>query len=145
MVESMIRVAGNIFIDEKDIQKRFIRASGPGGQHVNKASTAVQIRYDVRQASTLPEDVKKRAIVFAGKQATVNGVIVIEAQRFRSQEQNLQDAVNRLVRIIRSASEKPKKRRKTLPTKASITRRLDTKRKQSRLKKIRRRVGRGEE
>ena len=141
----MIRVAGNICIDEKDIQKRFIRASGPGGQHVNKASTAVQIRYDARQASTLPEDVKKRAIVFAGKQATVNGVIVIEAQRFRSQEQNLQDAVNRLVRIIRSASEKPKTRRKTQPTKASTTRRLDTKRKRSRLKQFRRRVGRGEE
>ncbi len=141
----MIQVVGNIRIDDKDIQKRFIRASGPGGQHVNKASTAVQIRYDVRQASTLPEDVKKRAIVLAGKQATVNGVIVIEAKRFRSQEQNLQDAVNRLVRIIRSASEKPKTRRKTRPTKASTTRRLDSKQKRSRLKKIRRRVGRGEE
>ena len=141
----MIRITGNIFIDEKDIQKRFIRASGPGGQHVNKASTAVQIRYDARQASTLPEDVKKRAIVFAGKQATVNGVIVIEAKRFRSQEQNLQDAMNRLTRIIRSASEKPKARRKTLPTKGSITRRLDTKRRRSRLKRFRSRVGRGEE
>ena len=141
----MIQVAGNICIVEKDIQKRFIRASGPGGQHVNKASTAVQIRYDVRQASTLPEDVKKRALVLAGKQATVNGVIVIEAQRFRSQEQNYKDAVNRLVRIIRSASEKPKTRRKTRPTKASATRRLDTKRKRSRLKQIRRRVGRSEE
>jgi len=141
----MIQVAGNICIVEKDIQKRFIRASGPGGQHVNKASTAVQIRYDVRQASTLPEDVKKRALVLAGKQATVNGVIVIEAQRFRSQEQNYKDAVNRLVRIIRSASEKPKTRRKTRPTKASATRRLDTKRKHSRLKQIRRRVGRSEE
>ena len=141
----MIRVAGNICIDEKGIQKRFIRASGPGGQHVNKASTAVQIRYDVRQASTLPEDVKKRALVLAGKQATVNGEIVIEAQRFRSQEQNFKDAVNRLVRIIRSASEKPKTRRKTQPTKASATRRLDTKRKHSRLKQFRSRVGRGEE
>ena len=141
----MIRVAGNIRIDEKDILKRFIRAPGPGGQHVNKASTAVQIRYDVRQASTLPEDVKKRAIVLAGKQATVKGVIVIEGQRFRSQEQNLQDALNRLIRIIRSASVKPKTRRKTKPTKASITRRLDTKRKRSRLKQIRKRVGRGEE
>jgi len=137
----MIRVAGNICIDEKGIQKRFIRASGPGGQHVNKASTAVQIRYDVRQASTLPEDVKKRALVLAGKQATVNGEIVIEAQRFRSQEQNFKDAVNRLVRIIRSAST----RRKTRPTKASATRRLDTKRKHSRLKQFRSRVGRGEE
>ena len=141
----MIQVAGNICIVEKDIQKRFIRASGPGGQHVNKASTAVQIRYDVRQASTLPEDVKKRALVLAGKQATVNGEIVIEAQRFRSQEQNFKDAVNRLVRIIRSASEKPKTRRKTRPTKASATRRLDTKRKHSRLKQFRSRVGRGEE
>ncbi len=141
----MIRITGNIFLDEKDILKRFIRASGPGGQHVNKASTAVQIRYDVRQASTLPEDVKKRALVLAGKQATVNGEIVIEAQRFRSQEQNFKDAVNRLVRIIRSASEKPKTRRKTRPTKASATRRLDTKRKRSRLKQFRSRVGRGEE
>ena len=141
----MIRITGNIFIDEKDVLKRFIRASGPGGQHVNKASTAVQIRYDVRQSSTLPEDVKKRAIMLAGKQATVNGVIVIEAQRFRSQEQNLQDALNRLIRIIRSASVKPKPRRRTQPTKASITRRLDTKQKRSRLKQIRKRVGRGEE
>lgn len=141
----MIRVTSKLFIDEKDIQKRFIRASGPGGQHLNKASTAVQIRYPVREASTLPEDVKKRAIVLAGKQATMDGAIIIEAQRFRSQEQNLKDAVNRLTRIIRSAAERPKSRRKTRPTKASVARRLNTKRKRSRLKQFRRRVGPGEE
>ena len=141
----MIRVTSKLFIDEKEIQKRFIRASGPGGQHVNKASTAVQIRYPVRQASTLPEDVKKRAIVLAGKQATMDGAIIIEAQRFRSQEQNLKDAVNRLARIIRSAAEKPKPRRKTRPTRAAVARRLNTKRKRSRLKQFRTRVGSGEE
>ena len=104
----MIRVTGTIAIDEKDIQEVFVRSSGPGGQNVNKASTAVQLRFDVRNATSLPEEIRSRLIVLAGHRMTETDVLIIDARRFRSQDRNRQDAMDRLLRLIRQAAEKPK-------------------------------------
>lgn len=134
----MIKVTETITIDEKELHEDFVRASGPGGQHVNKVSTAVQLRFDAAHSSALPTDVRDRLIVLAGRRITEEGVIVIEAQRFRSQERNRQDARERLVRLIRKAAERPKPRRKTQPTAASKTRRLEHKRRRGHIKRIRR-------
>lgn len=133
----MIKVTETITIDEKELHEDFVRASGPGGQHVNKVSTAVQLRFDAAHSSALPTDVRDRLIVLAGRRITEEGVIVIEAQRFRSQERNRQDARERLVRLIRKAAERPKPRRKTQPTAASKTRRLEHKRRRAHIKRIR--------
>ncbi len=141
----MIYVTNSIRIDEGEIHEDFIRASGPGGQNVNKVATAVKLRFDVKNSPSLPEDVRKRLIRLAGNRITGDGVLVIDARRFRRQEKNRKDAINRLVEIVREAVKKPKKRRKTRPTRASKERRFASKRKRSLLKQQRRSVGRFDE
>ncbi|MXQ11059.1 alternative ribosome rescue aminoacyl-tRNA hydrolase ArfB [Microvirga makkahensis] len=131
----MIQVTNSIALDEAEVQESFIRASGPGGQNVNKVESAVQLRFDVRNSPSLPEDVKARLERAAGKRLTNEGVLIITAQRFRTQERNREDAVNRLVELIRQATERPKPRRPTRPTLASKKRRLEAKGRRSEIKK----------
>ena len=136
----MIEVTPTISIPEGDIQEEFIRSTGPGGQHVNKASTAVQLRFDVANSPHLPEDVRQRLIKLAGKRVTSDGVLVIEAKRFRYQELNRQDALRRLVDFIRAAARKPRVRTATRPSAAARRRRLAAKRRRAQTKRHRRPV-----
>ena len=138
--DSMIQITPTIAIDEKEIQQDFIRASGPGGQNVNKVSTAVQLRFDVGNSTSLPDDVRERLVRLAGRRITEAGILIIDARRFRTQERNRQDSINRLVELIRKASERPKPRRKRPLTLASKRRRLDTKRRRGETKRTRRSV-----
>ncbi len=129
----MIRVTRDITIDEKDLDIAFVRASGPGGQNVNKLSTAAQLRFDVRRI-TLDPDVLTRLTTLAGQRMTRDGVIVIHAQRFRTQERNRADAIDRLLELLREAAVRPKPRRATRPTLGSKMRRLDGKKRRSDIK-----------
>jgi len=133
----MIRVTDAIALDEREIEENFVRASGPGGQNVNKVASAVQLRFDVRRSPSLPNDVAVRLMKLAGRRMTQDGVLVITAQRFRSQEQNRQDALDRLVALIRQAAVRPTPRRKTKPTLASKQRRLEGKSRRSQVKSLR--------
>jgi len=130
----MIQITPAIEIDEGEIQFEFIRASGPGGQKVNKVATAVQLRFDAANSPSLPDEVRRRLILLAGKRMTEDGVLLIHARRFRSQDRNRRDAIDRLIALIRKASIQPKSRLKTKPTKASKERRLEAKRRRSRTK-----------
>jgi len=135
----MIKVTRSIVIDEREIEERFIRAAGPGGQNVNKLASAVQLRFDVRRSPTLPEAVRMRLETLAGRRLTQSGVLVITAQRHRTQERNRKDALERLIALIQRAAEVPRSRRPTKPTLASRLRRLENKRRQATLKATRRR------
>jgi len=136
----MIRIHPHIVIDEKELIFEFVRSSGPGGQNVNKVSTAVQLRFDVRAASGVPPDVKHRLIKLAGRRLTENGLLVIRAGRHRTQEQNRRDAVQRLVQLLQSAAVRPKRRIRTRPTRAAKERKLAAKKRKGQLKKLRRKV-----
>jgi ribosome-associated protein len=137
----MIQITETIAIDESEIQEQFIRASGPGGQHVNRAATAVQLRFDASHSPSLPSSVRKRLIRLAGSRMTKDGVLVIQVGRFRSQDRNRQEAMERLVELIQEAARKPKVRRKTKPPRASRERRLKDKRRRSEIKRLRRAPG----
>ena len=133
----MIRITPDISIREAELKLDFIRSSGPGGQNVNKVATAVQLKFDAVGSPSLPEDVRRRLVRIAGKRVRKEGVLLIDARRFRTQERNRQDAVDRLVQWIRRAAEKPKKRIKTRPTMGSRERRLEGKRQRSETKRLR--------
>ena len=132
-----IRITPQLGIEENEIRFDFIRASGPGGQKVNKSSTAVQLRFDVLHSPSLPEEVRRRLIALSGKRLSEEGVLVVEAKRFRSQERNRQDAVDRLVALVRRATVKPRRRHSTRPSAAAHERRLHEKKQRSTLKKQR--------
>ncbi len=133
----MIQVTANIAISESEIREQFVRSSGPGGQNVNKVASAVQLRFSVSQSPSLQEDVKQRLLKLAGRRINTEGILIIEAKRHRTQSQNRADAMGRLIGLIKRASESPKPRVKTRPTRASTERRLETKRQRSKIKRLR--------
>jgi ribosome-associated protein len=134
----MLIITPDLVIAESEIEEKFVRSAGPGGQNVNKVATAVQLRFDVQHSPSLPEAVRARLLRLAAKRVTTEGILVIEAHRFRTQEDNRQDARERLVTLIQKAAVAPKPRRPTKPTAASQARRLDNKRRQGQLKNLRR-------
>ncbi len=133
----MIRITDTISIDESELEESFVRSSGPGGQNVNKLSTAVQLRFDVRRSPSLPNDVAIRLMQLAGKRITKDGVLVLIAQTHRTQERNRAEAQDRLVALIKEAAVAPIPRRPTKPTRASRRERLDTKKRRSGIKRLR--------
>ena len=141
----MIYISDDLEIDENEISEDFIHASGPGGQNVNKVATAVQLRFNVFNSSSLPGSIRKRLISIAGKRISKDGTLIIKAGRYRTRERNRQDALERLISLIRKASEVPRPRRKTKPTFASKKQRLETKRKTGERKRMRRPVKFSEE
>lgn len=137
----MIKITYNIFVPESEVMFNFIRASGPGGQNVNKVATAVQLRFNVLLSSALNDPMRQRLFILAGNKITQEGELILKADRYRTQERNKQDALNRLIDLLQRAAIIPKKRKKTKPTKASKERRLTKKKKQGKTKQLRGRVG----
>ncbi|MBI5119580.1 MAG: aminoacyl-tRNA hydrolase [Rhodospirillales bacterium] len=133
----MIRITPRLAIDESEIEERFVRSSGPGGQNVNKLATAVQLRFDVKNSPSLPDGVKERLEKLAGRRMTQDGVLVINAQRHRTQERNRQDGLDRLIELIQKAVPPPIPRRPTKPTLGSKKRRLESKKQRSAIKSLR--------
>lgn len=133
----MIEVNDWLSIREEDLEEAFVRSPGPGGQNVNKVATAVQLRFDAARSPSLPEEVRLRLLRLAGKRATSEGVVIIEARRFRARERNRQDALERLLTLLRAAAQAPKARRPTAPTRASRERRLSGKHRRAELKRRR--------
>lgn len=140
----MLRVNDAIAIDESELDERFVRASGPGGQNVNKVATAVELRFDAARSAALTDEVRSRLRTLAGSRMNVDGILLIDARRHRTQWQNRQDARDRLADLIRQAAVRPKRRRRTRPTAASTERRIVSKRRRSDTKRVRGRV-KGEE
>jgi len=134
----MIPVTRTISLNENEIGLHFVRSSGPGGQNVNKVATAVQLRFDVGNSPSLPGDVRTRLIRLAGRRITQDGILIIEARQFRTQEGNREDAIERLVELIRAAAVRPKPRRKTKPSRAAKERRIEGKKRRGEVKKMRR-------
>ena len=134
----MIQITPTISIDPFEIKEEFIRASGPGGQNVNKVATAVQIRFHVANSPSLPNDVRERLLRIGGRRINQDGFLIIDARRYRTQKRNREDAIERLADLIRMAAKRPKSRRKTTPTPASKVRRLDAKHRRSETKRMRR-------
>ena len=137
----MIEITPSIKLDEQEIEFVFIRSPGPGGQNVNKVSSAVQLRFNSLESPALTVEVKQRLTRLAGRRMTSEGTLIIEARQYRSQERNRQAALVRLIRLIQQAAEPPKPRHKTSPTRASVLRRLEAKRKRSETKRLRRDSG----
>ena len=134
----LIPINRHLFFDDSEVEESFIRASGPGGQNVNKVSSAVQLRFDLSRSRSLPEEVRERLARLAGRRLTRDDVIVITAQRYRTQERNRQDALDRLVALIRRAAVPPTRRRPTKPSVAATERRLDAKARRAAVKEQRR-------
>jgi len=137
----MIHITPTLSIDDSEIEEKFVRASGPGGQNVNKVATAVQLRFDAGRSAAIPGDVRERLKAIAGSRMTADGVLVIDSREFRTQAQNREAARERLVELLRQASIRPKRRRKTRPSGAAKAQRLDSKKRRSTTKQGRRRVG----
>jgi ribosome-associated protein len=137
----MLIVTPSLAIDDSEIEEHFVRASGPGGQNVNKVATAVQLRFDVGRSTALSDEIRQRLTSIAGKRMTSDGVLVIDARRHRTQADNREDARERLAEMIRQATVRPVRRRKTKPTRAAKQQRLDTKRRRADRKRGRRAVG----
>ena len=141
----MLHVTDAIQLDESEIQFKFIRSPGPGGQHVNKAATAVQLRFDLTHSTSLPDHVRRRLIKLAQNRINSKGVLIISANRFRSQDLNRKDALNRLMHLIIKSTLKTKPRRRTKPTNASIKKRIGAKKRRGKLKHTRQTVTRSGE
>jgi ribosome-associated protein len=136
----MLYITPKISIDEREIREEFVHSSGPGGQNVNKVATAVKLRFDVLHSPSLPDEVRQRLIQLAGKRMNRKGELIIDARRFRTQETNRKDAVDRLILLVRKATQKPKPRFKTKPTRSSRERRMEVKHRRSEVKQGRKKA-----